>query len=162
MSDETEAWLAKQARGWNRVAVGAAVGFAASSVPYWLFGCTFGVLSGLIAFLAPLYPFLLQLTLVVVGVSAALARRWYVVARLVALALGLLPAAATGAWYGGQRWACAQAADSAACFEYLDGEFPIHLFVGAHVLLSSLLVVLALVVVQREVRLVRARTEATR
>lgn len=151
--------MAGQARGWNRVAKVTAVGFLIGSVPYLIAAFTCGLLSGLIVLMVPLYAVLLHVAIVVIALAVSLAQRRYGVARVVTLVLALVPATAFTGWYAREWWRCEQAADSAACFEYLNGSPLLPITVAGYAIVSLTIAAAALFVIQRQVALERAHAE---
>lgn len=99
------------------------------SVGYWAVGLTFGLISGLVVFMAPAYPILLQAMLTAIAVSACLWRGWWRVAIGLGGLLIVVPQAVMLIVYVYQEWACTRAADPDACFAYLNGSVLLPIFV---------------------------------
>lgn len=136
---------------WNRVARTVALLLAAGSVPYWGFACSFGLLSGLIVLLAPLYVLLFQAALTTIVLALCLARDAYAAARVLSVSLALGPGFAAAGWYAWKNVVCARAADSAACFEHLNGSPVLPIGVAGYALASIAGAIVVLAVVRREI-----------
>ena len=136
---------------WNRVARTVALLLAAGSVPYWGFACSFGLLSGLVVLLAPLYVLLFQAALTTIVLALCLARDAYGAARVLGLSLALGPGFAASGWYASKWVECARAADSGACFEYLNGSPLLPIGVAGYALVSTAGAIVVLAVVRCEI-----------
>lgn len=146
------------ARNWNRVAALTAIGLVASSVPYLGCAFSFGLLSGLIVLLVPLYVVFVHVALTVIVVSLLLGRRWLGLAQAAGAVVSVTPAALGDAWYAHAWWHCEHVADRTACLQYLNGSPLLPLGVAGYTLLSLAVLGIVTFVIRKEAA--RLRTSA--
>lgn len=106
---------------FGTLAAGLSLLLLVGSVIWWAFALTFGLISGLVVLMAPLWPLLAQALVLGVVLSLGAWLRWERLAALVGLAVVGLPASGVVGWYGWQLWQCESAADPDACYAYLNG-----------------------------------------
>ena len=122
---------------YGHLALALTVLLLVGSGAFWAFGLTFGLISGLVVLMAPLYPLLVQALGMAIVVSLCLWRRSYLGALLLGLCCALLPQGLLVAWYGRELWRCQVAVDPAPCFGYLNGSPLLPFFIGLAVLASA-------------------------
>ena len=134
----------------------------AGSVIYWAFGLTFGLISGLVLLMAPLYPLLFQAGVTATVVSLCLWREAFRTAIVLGLGCVILPQAALVAWYGRELWRCQHAADPSACFDYLNGSPILPALVGLALLVAAVEATGVVVVAGGAWKVTRSLPEAVR
>lgn len=150
-AEQPETRADRQAKAWRRIAALAGFGFLGGSVPYLGCAFTFGIISGLIVILVPLYPVLFQIMLVVVAVALSLAARRHALARVLGTVLSLAPALAAVGAYTNARIGCERAQDAAACVAYLNGDPPLlPIAVGVYLVPSMVGAAIVLFVVRSD------------
>jgi len=148
-----------RAQELNRIARNLFIAWFVGSIPYLLFTCTVGLISGLIVVLVPFYALCAQSVAVVVVVSLCAARQRFVLARGAGIFLSGTPGLGLVSWYVREWRECADLDDPAACFAYLNGGPLMPLGVGLVAVLSALAVSAVLLWIWREAHGSRLRVE---
>jgi hypothetical protein len=107
------------------------------SVLYWSIALTFGLISGLVVLMAPVYPLLLQAVFTTMVASLCLWRGRPWLALVLGVPLVVLPQLVVLCWYGWELYACQVAPDPDACFAYLNGSPLLPLGVGIYALTAG-------------------------
>lgn len=130
---------------FGTLAAGLSALLLVGSVIYWAFALTFGLISGLVVLLAPLWPLLAQALVLGVVLSLGAWLRWERLAAGAALLIAGLPAASVVGWYAWELWSCETAADPAACYAYLNGSPLLPALVGLTAVVAAAEVLATLV-----------------
>ncbi len=121
---------------WGGIALVLTGALVFGSIGFWAFGLSFGLLSGLVVLMAPIYPLLVQGMVTAIVVSLCLWRGWWRASLFLGTVLVVVPQAGIVGEYAYQEWLCTRAADPDACFAYLNGSVLLPIFVVLAVLVA--------------------------
>ncbi len=145
---------------WNQRAKWIAIGVAAGSPLYLLVTFTFGLISGLIVVMAPMFPVLLLVAFTACLVSLCLARQRYVLATIMGVLVSVVPTILPIIWYAAEWRKCTQLPSPEECFDYLNGSPLLLIGVGAMLAVGLCCAAMVVVVVHQEQKRIAAADKA--